>query len=62
MFFKPSPTATIPLYAGGPVGVDTEYLMFGYWRKDPTSAAGTYQFGTFAEVFPGGTGVVDLPN
>ena len=51
VYFKPtSPTATIALYQGGPVGVDTEYLMFGYWREDPTSPAGTYQFKTFAEV------------
>ena len=43
VYFKPtSPTATIALYEGGPVGVDTEYLMFGYWREDPTSPAGTY--------------------
>ena len=27
--------------------------MFGYWREDPTSPAGTYQFKTFAQVVGG---------
>ena len=29
---------------------DEEYMVFGWWREDPSSAAGTYQFGIFAEV------------
>ena len=55
LFFKPnSATATIPLFTGGPVGHDSEYMVFGYWREDPTSAAGEYEFGVFAEAV--GTG------
>ena len=56
VFFKPtSATATIPLYEDGPVGADDEYMVFGYWRKDPASAAGPYQFEPFAQAFGGGT-------
>ena len=49
LFFTPS-TTPIALYEGGPVGADAAYMMFGYWREDPTSPAGKYQFETFAEV------------
>ena len=52
LFFKPSSSAaTIPLYSGGPVGVDAEYMVFGYWREDPSSPAGVYQFEAFAQAF-----------
>ena len=52
LFFTPS-TTPIALYEGGPVGADDAYLMFGYWREDPTSPAGAYQFETFAQVVGG---------
>ena len=46
IFFKPTRSdATIPLYDGGPVGADGEYMVFGYWRED---SAGFTQFNTFA--------------
>ena len=48
--FKPSTSATLQLYEGGPVGADTEYMVFGYWREDPASPAGVYQYSVFAEV------------
>ena len=51
VFFDPnSPTsAAIPLYTGGHVGADMEYMVFGYWREDPASPAADYDF----HVFPG---------
>ena len=39
-------------------GTDTEYMVFGYWREDPTSAAADYKVGVFAEAF-GGAGVIE---
>ena len=50
VYFKPDGSPSIQLYEGGPVGPDAEYMEFGYWREDPTSAAGIYRFGVFAEV------------
>ena len=53
LYFKPGSQA-LQLYEGGPVGVDDdEYMVFGYWREDPTSAAGVYQFKVFAEAETG---------
>ena len=53
LFFKPSSaTSTIPLFQGGPVGVDDQYMVFGYWREDPASPAGLYRFQAFAQAFP----------
>ena len=51
LFFKPSGSPTLQLYEDGPVGSDDEYMVFGYWREDPTSAAADYQVGVFAQAF-----------
>ena len=49
LYFKPG-SSSLQLYEGGPAdGADAEYMVFGYWREDPTSAAGVYQFKVFAE-------------
>ena len=56
LFFQPSsPTATIPLYQGGPVGPDAEYMVFGFWREDPTSVAAAYEVDVFAQAFNNAT-------
>ena len=49
LHFKPSSSAKFQLYTGGPVSADAEYMMFGYWREDPTSPAGQPRFGVFAD-------------
>ena len=36
---------------GGPVGPDVQYMVFGYWREDPTSAAADYEVAVFAQAF-----------
>ena len=36
-------------------GTDQQYMVFGYWREDPTSAAAPYVVGVFAEAFNGGS-------
>lgn len=56
LYFKPSGGATYQLYEGGPVSTDDEYMMFGYWREDPTSAAAGYEFGVFADAVGTGAG------
>ena len=50
LHFKPDSNVGVQLYEGGPVGVDTEYLVFGYWVEDPASATGTYRMSPFAQV------------
>ena len=60
LYFKPSSSAKFQLYTGGPVMADAEYMMFGYWREDPTSPAGQPKFGVFADAM--GTGATDFPN
>lgn len=52
LYFRPG-SSPLRLYEGGPVGADAEYMVFGYWREDPTSAAGVYQFKVFAEAEAG---------
>ena len=45
-----SPTGpAIKLHADGPVGADGEYMIFGYWHEDPTSAFAPPRVGVFAE-------------
>ena len=62
LYFRPRGSPSIQLYEGGPVGADSEYMVFGYWREDPTSVAGRYQFGVFAEAFgAGGAGALPEP-
>ena len=61
LYFKPNSGAKYQLYTGGPVGRDTEYMVFGYWREDPTSSAGAYRFGVFAEVEAPDT-AADIPS
>ena len=51
LFFKPSGSPTLELYTGGPVGADSEYMVYGYWREDPTSAASDYLVDVFAQAF-----------
>ena len=51
LYFKPSGSQTLQLYEGGPVGADSEYMVFGYWREDPTSPAADYNVGVFAQAF-----------
>ena len=51
LHFKPSSSAKFDLYTGSPIGsADAEYMVFGYWREDPTSPAAGYDFGVFADV------------
>ena len=57
LHFRPNAGSTLQLYQGGPVGPDTEYMAFGYWREDPTNAAGAYQFNVFAEAFASASAV-----
>ena len=51
IFFRPSsPSAPIYLGASGVQGVtanDEEYMTFGWWRTEPPTALGSYQFGVF---------------
>ena len=62
LFFKPTnPAATISLYEGGPVGVDGEYMVFGYWLETPNSAVATPDFGVFAKAH-NLTGSQPVPN
>ncbi|MCE2476150.1 MAG: hypothetical protein J4F47_11505 [Alphaproteobacteria bacterium] len=62
LHFKPSGSPTLDLYEGGPVGADSEYMMFGYWREDPTSPAADYQVGVFAEAFETADSSKDIPD
>ena len=55
LYFKPSGSQTLELYTGGPVGADSEYMVYGYWREDPTSPAADYHVGVFAQAFNTGT-------
>ena len=63
LHFKPSGSPSLQLYGGGLVGADTEYMVFGYWREDPTSPAADYQVRAFAEVIiaPGGQAQTTVP-
>ena len=36
-------------------GTDQQYMVFGYWREDPTSAAAGYRVGVFGEAFNDGS-------
>ena len=51
LHFKPSGSPTLELYTGGPVGADSEYMVYGYWREDPTSPAADYHVDVFAQAF-----------
>ena len=62
LFFKPSGSPTLELYTGGPVGADSEYMVYGYWREDPTSAASDYLVDVFAQAFNTNTGNTSIPN
>lgn len=57
LYFRPgSSTATLALCDDGTRctgGTDTEYMVFGFWREDPTSAAADYNVGVFAQAFGG---------
>ena len=53
LYFKPSSGATLQLYEGGPVGVDDEYMIYGYWYREPSTPAGEYAFDWFAQAFGG---------
>ena len=55
LHFSPNGSPPIQLYEGGPVGADAEYMVFGYWREDPTSPAADYEVGVFAKAFGTGT-------
>ena len=61
LHFKPDSGASIGLYEGGPVGTDTEYMVFGYWIEDPESAIGDYAFSPFAEVKLPDSGSASFP-
>ena len=50
LYFRPG-SSPLRLYEGGPVGADVQYMVFGYWREDPTSAAADYEVGVFAQAF-----------
>ena len=55
LYFKPSGSPSLQLYEDGPVRADNEYMVFGYWREDPTSPAANYNAGVFAQAFSEGT-------
>ena len=59
LHFRPnSATATVSLcddIVRCTAGSDDQYMVFGYWREDPVSAAGVYQFDVFAENVGTGT-------
>ena len=59
LHFKPG-SSLLQLYNGGPGIVDTEYMVFGYWREDPTSAAADYKVGVFAQAFNDDTNATAL--
>ena len=61
LYFKPTGTPSIDLYEGCPVGIDTEYMVFGYWIEDPESATGTYNLSPFAQVIEPGSGLATFP-
>ena len=50
VYFRPTGPA-MQLYEEGVVGVDAEYMIFGYWREDPSSPAGDYDVVVFAQAF-----------
>lgn len=54
LFFRPSSAAATVSLCDDPVlctaGTDMEYMVFGYWRENPASPAGPYQFTPFADV------------
>ena len=53
LYFRPSSSgSTVSLCddsARCTAGTDGEYMVFGYWREDPTSPAADYKVGLFAE-------------
>ena len=54
LYFRPnSAAATVSLCDDDlmcTAGSDDQYMVFGYWREDPKSAAGAYTFDHFAEI------------
>ena len=54
LYFRPgSPTAPVSLCddsAACTAGTDANYMVFGWWREDPTSAAAEYEVDIFAQV------------
>ena len=61
LHFRPdSATASVSLCDDNlqcTASTDEEYMVFGWWREDPSSAAGIYKFGIFAKVLVKRTGV-----
>ena len=60
VYFRPNSAATaVSLCADVGVGSsqcaadDSEYMAFGWWRQDPASSLGSYDFGVFANVMGG---------
>ncbi len=55
LYFKPS-SASASVYLGPDVTVtrvvasDTEYMVFGWWRQEPSTPNGTHEFDVFADV------------
>ena len=53
LYFRPSSAASALSLCDDATrctaGTDDEYMVFGYWREDPTSAAAPYIVGVFAE-------------
>lgn len=49
LHFRPDRGVALQLHDDGPVGADGEYMVFGYWRDEPASALGDYDFGVFAD-------------
>ena len=63
--FDPSGSPSVHFYNGSDFLGDHEYMVFGYWREDPTSPASPYDngsIGVFAEAFDGGADSRPLPN
>ena len=64
LYFRPtSPTATVSLCAdpvGCTAGDDEQYMVFGYWRRDPTGV-GPYDFSTFAAPVPDPVAATVIP-
>ncbi len=57
IYFKPSGTGAVSLCADTArcLPVDTAYMAFGWWRSEPASVQGSYEF----EPFIAGMGLVD---
>ena len=62
--FDPSGSPSVHFYNGSDFQGDIEYMVFGYWREDPSSPISPYDDGTigvFADAINSGTNSQNLP-